>query len=107
MFLVHSGVSIVYGKDVVLASRWSRVRLPAAATNTGMSGRLRASKLPQYFTKLHRPTQPPTLSQTGKEYQPRSDDARGWGAKDERQRDLREQRQVWFFPLVDKRVDGR
>ena len=30
---------------------------------------------PQYFTKPHRPTQPPTLSGTGNEYHPKCDDA--------------------------------
>ena len=32
-------------------------------------------KPPQYFTKPFRPTQPPTLSGTGNEYQPKCGDA--------------------------------
>jgi len=35
----------------------------------------RAGKPPQYFTKPPRPTQPPTLSGTGNEYQPKCGDA--------------------------------
>jgi len=43
------------------------------------------------------PTQPPTLSWTGNEYQPKV-----------RLRSAAvEYRQVWFIPLVDKRVGGR
>jgi len=41
-----------------------------------------------------RPTQPPILSGTGNEYQPKCGDA------------LRLRSQVWFIPLVDKRVEG-
>jgi len=51
------------------------VQSPAAATHTGIGDRLRAGKPPQYFTKSPRPTQPPTLSGMGNEYQPKCDDA--------------------------------
>jgi len=47
------------------------VRFLAATTNTGMGDRLWAGKSPQYFTK---PTQPPTRSGTGNEYQPKCGD---------------------------------
>ena len=36
---------------------------------------------PQYFTKPSRPTQPPTLSGTGNEYQPKCSDALWLGSK--------------------------
>ena len=48
---------------------------PLHAASTGMGNRLRAGKPPQYFTKPPRPTQPPTLSERGNEYQPRCGDA--------------------------------
>jgi len=38
-------------------------------------------KPPQYFTKPPRPTQPPTLSGTENEYQPKCDDALWLGSK--------------------------
>ena len=44
-----------------------------------------------------RPTQPSTLSGTENEYWPKCGDALSLGSK----------RQVWFIPLVDKRVCGR
>jgi len=47
------------------------VRFLAATTNTGMGDRLWAGKSPQYFTK---PTQRPTRSGTGNEYQPKCGD---------------------------------
>jgi len=40
-----------------------------------------ADKPPQYFTKPPRPTQPPTLSGMGNEYQPKCDDALRLGSK--------------------------
>jgi len=40
-----------------------------------------ADKPPQYFTKPPRPTQPPTLSGTGNEYQPKCGDALWLGNK--------------------------
>jgi len=52
-------------------TRWSRVRLLATAANTGMGDSLHGDKLPQYFTKSTRPTQSPTLSGMGNEYQPK------------------------------------
>ena len=65
-----------------LATRWSRVRFPAAAASTGMGDRLRGGgKPPQYFIKQHRPTQPPTLSGTGNEYRPECGDALRLGSK--------------------------
>jgi len=53
-----------------LAYTRSRHRFPAAATDTAMGDRIRTGKPPQYFTQPPRPTQPPTLTRTGKEYQP-------------------------------------
>ena len=58
--------------DVVYDSRRSLVQFPAAATNTGMGDGLRVGKPPQYYTKLPRPTQPPTLSGTEDECQSQS-----------------------------------
>jgi len=78
--------------------RWSRVRFSAAATDNGMGDRLRAAKPPQYLTKpsTGQPTQPPTLSGTGNEYQPKcADDQRLWSKK-----------QLWLITLVDKRACG-
>jgi len=60
---------------VGLAIRRSRVRFSAAAAGTGTGDRLRAGKPPQYFTRPLRPTQPPTLSGTGKEYRSKCGDA--------------------------------
>jgi len=40
-----------------------------------------AGKPPQYFTKLARPTQPPTLSGTGNEHRPKCIDALQLGSK--------------------------
>ena len=54
-----------------LATRWSRVRFPAASASTEMGDRLGTGKPPRCFTKPPRPTQPPTLSGTGNEYQPK------------------------------------
>jgi len=59
---------------MAIATWWSRVRFPAAATNTRMGDCLRAGKPPQYLTKPPRPTQPPTLSGAGNKYQLK------WGA---------------------------
>ena len=74
--------TIVYtGKGVGLATRWSQVRFPSAATNTGMGDRLRAGKPPQYFTKPTRSTQPPTLSGTGNQCQTKCGDAVRLGSK--------------------------
>jgi len=42
---------------------------------------LLAGKPPQYFTKPPRPTQPPTLSGMGNEYQPKCGDAVWLGSK--------------------------
>jgi len=53
----------------------------AAAKNTGMNDRLQVGKPPQYFTKPPRPTQPPTLSGTGNEYQPKWGNALWLGSK--------------------------
>jgi len=47
----------------------------------GDRDRLRAGKLPQYFTKPPRPTQPPTLSGMGNEYQPKCGDVLRLGIK--------------------------
>jgi len=40
-----------------------------------MGDHLGSGKLPQYFTKPHWPNLPPTLVETGNEYQPKCDDA--------------------------------
>ena len=60
-----------------------RVRFAATAASTATGDRLRAGKPPQYFAKPSRPAQPPTLSWTGNEYQPKCGDALlcGWGVK--------------------------
>jgi len=42
---------------------------------------LQADKPPQYFTMPPRPTQPPTLSRMGNEYQPSALMLCGWGLK--------------------------
>jgi len=62
-------------------NRRSRVQVLAVATNTRMGDRLQAGKLPQYFIKLLRPTQPPTLNDMGNEYQPKCGDALRLGVK--------------------------
>jgi len=62
-----------------------------------MDGRLLAGQPPQHFTKPLMPTQPPILSGTGNEY-----------CSQVRERSAaEEQMQVWFIPLVDKRVMPR
>jgi len=48
----------------------------------GWGDHLWVCKLPQYFTKPPRPTQPPTLSRTGNEYQPTCGDALQLSSKD-------------------------
>jgi len=53
----------------------SQVQFPATVTNTGMGDCLGAGKPPPYFTKPPRPTQPPTLSGTRNDYQPKCSDA--------------------------------
>ena len=67
----------------LLATRRSRVRLPAAVASTGTSDRLRTGKLPRYFTKPLKPTQPPSLRETGNGYQnqPQCGDALQLGSK--------------------------
>ena len=81
----HIGSSLIssrsLGSRTGIATRWSRVRFPAAAASTGMGDRLRTDKPPRYFTKPPRPTQPPTLSGTGNEYQPKCGDALRLGSK--------------------------
>jgi len=57
------------------------VQFPAAATNTGIVEHLRMYKPPQYFTTPPRPTQPPTLSGTENEYQPKCGNALQLGIK--------------------------
>ena len=66
--------------------------------NTGMGDRLSAGEPPQYFTKPPRPTQPPTLSATGNEYQPKCGDALRLRVKG---------RYGPIIPCMDKRVGGR
>jgi len=63
------GSLVVRALDSRLHGRDSRVRFQAVAASTGMGDRLGAGKPPKYFTKPSRPTQPPTLSGTGNEYQ--------------------------------------
>jgi len=46
-----------------------------------MGDHLWADKLPQYFTKPSRPTQPPTLIGTGNKYQPKWSDVLWPGSK--------------------------
>jgi len=53
----------------------------SALVSTVVGDRLWASKLSQYFTKPPSPTQPPTLSETGNEYQSKCGDALGLGSK--------------------------
>jgi len=71
---LQGGFSSRFGA-IELATRWSRVRFPAAAASTGMGERWPPSggKPPQYFTEPEppRPTQPPTLSGTGNECRPK------------------------------------
>jgi len=62
-------------QGVGLATRWSRVRFPAAAACTGMVDRLLTGKPPRYFIKPSGPTQSPTLRGTGNEYRPNCGDA--------------------------------
>jgi len=73
LFFMHHQESSGYG--VGLATRWLRVRFPAATASTGMGDRLRLGKLPRYFTMPHRSAQPPTLCGTGNDYWPKCDDA--------------------------------
>ena len=54
--------------DSMVATREFDSR-PSRLYNNGMGDRLRAGKTPKYFAKPPRPTQPPTLSGTGNEYQ--------------------------------------
>ena len=63
--------------------------------STGMGDRLWRAYHPGIFTKLPRPTQPPTLSGTGNEYRPKGGDALSLGNK-----------AGWFIPHVDKCVGG-
>jgi len=63
-----------------------------------MGDRLWAVKPPQYFTKPRRPTQLPTLSGTGNEYQPKCGDALLLGVKG--------RHGSFFIPVVDKRMGG-
>jgi len=56
--------------SVGLTAQCLQVRFPADATNTAIGDRLWLGKPPQYFTKPPRPTQSPTLSGTGNDYQP-------------------------------------
>ena len=54
---------------------------PRPAISIGMGDRLQTGKTPQYFTKPLRPTQPPTVSGTGNEHQPKCGDALRLGSK--------------------------
>jgi len=47
-----------------------------------MGDHLRVGKAAQYFTKTHRPTQPPNLSGIGNGYRPKCNDALRLGTKD-------------------------
>ena len=64
-----------------VAGRFNEVTLRRAPLVLGWVTSLRTGKLPQYFTKPPRPTQPPTLSETGNEYQPKCGDALRLGSK--------------------------
>jgi len=61
-----------------------------------MGDQLRAGRPPQYLTEPPRPTQPPTLSGTGNEYQP------VWQCSA-----AGEIKAGWFIPHVNKCVGGR
>ena len=52
-----------------------------AVPDIDSDGPKKPRKPPQYFTKPPRPTQPPTLSGTGNEYQPKCSDALWLGSK--------------------------
>jgi len=62
------------GSLVVRVFRWSRVQIPPAVASTGMGECLQVGKPPQYFNKPPGPTQPPTLSGMGNEYQSKCGD---------------------------------
>ena len=83
------------GYGVGLATRWLRLRFPAAAANTGMGDRLRAGKLPQYFAEPCIPTQPANLSGTGIEYWPKCVDALRLGSES-----------MMAHSIMDKHVGG-
>ena len=61
-----------------------------------MGNRLLEGKLPQYFTEPRRPTQPPTLSESGMNTVHSAVMLCGWGLK-----------AGWLIPYVDKRMEGR
>jgi len=71
-------VALSSGEGVALATQWSRVRLPTAAS---MGDRLCVDKPPQYFTKTAWPTQPTTLSGTGNEYRSKWSDVLWLGSE--------------------------
>jgi len=64
-----------------VVGRFNEVHLRRGLVSTVMGDRLQTGKLHQYFTKPLRPTQPPTLSGTGNEYQPNAVMLCGWGVK--------------------------
>jgi len=70
-------------RGVNVVGRINEVTLRRARLVLGwvMGDRLRRTKLPQYFIKPPRPTQPSTLSGTGNEYQPKCSDAVRLGSK--------------------------
>ena len=70
----QSNGSLSQLEGVGLATRWSRVRFPAAAATTGKGHRLRAGTRPRYFIKTPRPTQPPTLRSPENQYWPKCAD---------------------------------
>ena len=107
----------------MLVSSQSAVTLCWAPVSTGIGDRLRAGKPPRFVTthsgqlsllpsagssliwpylcwkgmlNSNQPTNQPTFHRTENECQPNCGDAVAW-----------ELRQVWFIPLVDKRVGGR
>ena len=82
---------------VTVASLVASTRLcTSGPVSTRTSDRLQRAYHPGIFTKLPRPTQPPTLSGTGNEYRTKGGDAVPLGSK-----------AGWFIPHVDKRVCGR
>jgi len=76
----------------VVYRRRAYQRHTSGSVSTGMGDRLWAGKPPQYFIKPLRPTQPPPLSGTGNEYQPKCSDALRLESKGRRHPSL----MMWF-----------
>ena len=83
-WLSESAQYHVWRRSVAVKSLGVSMKLYSTSgpVTTGMGDRLwRTNHAPQYFSKPPRPTQPPTLSGTGNEYQLKCGDALRLGSK--------------------------